>query len=1187
MVLNARRLDFPFQLGLAENVNPAIAPQGVFAALDNCYFDKTGRLVRRLGYESLLARPEPSFYDGAAFRLAEWNGIKIRIDDSSSRSDQDHGGNGYLFVNDTLVSGEWAALGPVPATSEITTEAVVNAAYTITDTGGCASLGGYTLFCATDSSFIRLYIRDAGGRISLVTTVAVATHFRPRVFRWGNRLAAACLLSATNQLQILWWDVSTALSWTVMTVANVDYQYGWDCAWATGDTELTVLCRMTGGTNAFLLSIPAGSGAVAPSATVDTTIANAVNMAAFRWDTRVIAAVANTADTRILGADAGTFANFVGPIQLSSNILKNLLILPYMGGSSFGAGRTEYHVFGSLLTTVATTPGSGLVYHATESLRFVDNGAGSKVAGVATWQGVVPLSKAFAIESDKTSAYFWAYYDNANYGAEWTDASLVWDGTATGQQRMLLLVHLSLSTTGVALIEIAGRALYRTAYGQQSVPRTTDVGEIGDAGETFVFSAPEVNSGDVRLRQDTSLTIINVSLADATRMASMVGVGDSLVFPAPRIMEYAAGSYYYIGYLRAPDQLKALQNGGLGSVAIGDYLYKVVFESVDGSNRVKRSPPSLALPFSVTIANSRIDISWECPLDSGGVAKVFRTKAGGDLFYLAATSYTATATSKTQFYDWASDSKADADLGPEILYTDSGDRPELAPLTSSVVIDHGRRLWGFNGRKLFYSKWHRSGFAPRFVETWYVDMPSDITALASQDQALVIFGEDAIWTMSGAGPDDLGVGEFDPPVRLPGNVGCPRSLGGQRSVCTFEHGTLFRSQKGIALLPRGLGEPQIVSDPVEDSLGTAAVIAATNVPSEQFVRIALADKILLWDYGSGVPGMWTTESGAKHVNIVDATLWDGLYTFAATSGSTTGFTWQEGSDYPDDAAGTPTPVTVTIQTPQLRPFGVSGDGRVFATVLEATAADGDANESPWVLTNYTLVQATWTLGQPDPDGGNNARRLNGNTAVAEHYIYRDESATMVDGLPFTYRVYLQGDEGYCWIGVGNGASVRKEVLINLETKAASKAFGADDFTYRLTHVGSDWWLCEITSVWSSTDRYATVYVAPTSTKASGGVTSAVTLYYPTGDALLVQQQLAIEASTDGLTWPVSGLRLYDVEANLGPWQYGNPVQTITGVRYRITDTIWNASSGARIDYNALGLFVADRDRRRPAGGARA
>lgn len=1178
MVLRQRQVEFPFQLGLAQDLNPAIAPQGVFKQLDNVYFDKTGRLVRRYGYENLLPRPEPATYDGGAFRLAQWETTRIRLDDSSSRSDQTHGGNGRIYVNSTQVSsGGWLDAFSLALTSEIQTTPLANVQYAITDTGGIASVNGYLLFATVDAVFIRVYIRDTEGRVIFCTSYGVAGAKQVRVFRWGDRLACG-YISTSNVLTITWWDTTTPLAGTVMTVANVDYQYGWDCAWLTGDVELSVVCRLTGGTVAQLLSLAAGSGAVVPSASVSSGISNAVDMAIIRWSTRVIIAVATTADTYALGADAGTFANPSTAIQVSTSILENLLIAPYVDSVA-----SDYHVLGSIDTTVASSPGTGMVYQQVQSLRFTDApGGGSSAAGTAPFQGVVPLSKAFAIEGDRSALYFWAYYDSAPYGSEWTDADLVWDGTPTGQQRQIILIHASSGG-----FQIAGRTMYRSAYGEQDLARTLDVAQYGDTNQTWYFLAPEVNSGDVRVRGDSSATLIELRLADPTRVAAMVS-GDTLVIPAGAVRQYTQTGLTDVGFIHGPDQVKCLQTAAGSTPAAGDYLYRVVFEFVDGSNRVTRSPPSLALPFTVTVAHT-IDVSWQCPISNFGadavVAKVYRTKADGTLFYLAGSTVTTTA--KFAFYDWLADTKADADLGPEILYTDSGDAPELAPLTTSVVISHGRRFWGFNGRQLFYSKWERTGFAPRFVETWVLTMPGEITALASQDDLLVVFGEDAIWTVGGPGPDDLGVGEFDPPVRLPGNVGCPRSLGGQRSVCTFELGTLFRSQKGLAILPRGLGEPQLISDPVEDSLGTAAVMAATNMPAEQMVKICLSDSILVWDYASGIPGIWTTESGSKHANIVDAILWDGVYTFAATSGSTTGYTWQEGSDYPDDAAGTPTPVTVTIETPELRPFGISGDGRVYAAVLEGKAAAGDEVASPWPLANYALVQATWTAGQPDPDGTNNARHLNGNTAVAEHYAYRDLSAYFTDDLPCAVRMYLKGDAGYCWIGVGDGATNRKEVRINLETKASVKAEGADDFSYRLTYVGDDWWLCEMTAFWSSTDRYQTVYVAPTPTKASGGVTSRVTIYYPSAEGIVVQQQLAIETSTDGATWPATYLRMYDVAANAGPWQYANPVQLVTGVRYRITDTIWNASSGARVNYNALGLFVADRDRRRPAGGARA
>ena len=69
------------------------------------------------------------------------------------------------------------------------------------------------------------------------------------------------------------------------------------------------------------------------------------------------------------------------------------------------------------------------------------------------------------------------------------------------------------------------------------------------------------------------------------------------------------------------------------------------------------------------------------------------------------------------------------------------------------------------------------------------------------DGRLVVFKRAVIQAITGAGPNDLGQGAFNPPQAASTAIGT--SIPG--SVVAMPDGIMFQSSKGIWLLDRGLG----------------------------------------------------------------------------------------------------------------------------------------------------------------------------------------------------------------------------------------------------------------------------------------------------------------------------------------------------------------------------------------------
>jgi hypothetical protein len=190
-----------------------------------------------------------------------------------------------------------------------------------------------------------------------------------------------------------------------------------------------------------------------------------------------------------------------------------------------------------------------------------------------------------------------------------------------------------------------------------------------------------------------------------------------------------------------------------------------------------------------------------------------------------------------------------------------------------------------------------------------------------------------------------------------GSTGCISHL----SILETSIGVFFQSEEGIELLPRGLGEPQFVGMPVQDSMyssalgGIAMVVSAAVVTTfrgrtARFVLDDGADGVILvydldtqaWsrdDYGVAIAAVCDTSGGAV---------------LAKRDLATAGFLLEDLSLDQDSTGGTPTDIASSLVWAELRPFGVAGFGRFGSAI-----ALFDSRSAP--SSGYRAGSATITL----------------------------------------------------------------------------------------------------------------------------------------------------------------------------------------------------------------------------------
>jgi hypothetical protein len=187
-----------------------------------------------------------------------------------------------------------------------------------------------------------------------------------------------------------------------------------------------------------------------------------------------------------------------------------------------------------------------------------------------------------------------------------------------------------------------------------------------------------------------------------------------------------------------------------------------------------------------------------------------------------------------------------------------------------------------------------------------------IRVLATMDDKLIIFKHDAIYYITGNGPDNTGTNnDFSEPIFITSTVGCDN----QQSIVFIPEGIMFQSDKGIWLLSRDM-QTLYIGAPVED-FNSQTVLSSVNVPGTNQIRITLDNGIvLMYDYFFK---QWGTFEG---IPAISSTLYQGLHTFVNQYG-------QVFQESPNTYLDGNTPVTMGFTTGQMNMAGLQGFERAY------------------------------------------------------------------------------------------------------------------------------------------------------------------------------------------------------------------------------------------------------------------
>lgn len=375
----------------------------------------------------------------------------------------------------------------------------------------------------------------------------------------------------------------------------------------------------------------------------------------------------------------------------------------------------------------------------------------------------------------------------------------------------------------------------------------------------------------------------------------------------------------------------------IGSMALGQYFYQVLYAWTDNQGNVFRSAPSIAI--SAILAGSNTLVKLNIPtlrltykISNPVKIEVYRFSVNQQSYYQTTSIIMPvlndTSIDSIEYVDTHSDAQI---IGNNLIYTTGGVIENTGLPAVNAMALYKSRLFIISAEDpnlLFYSK--------QVIESVPVDMSDlfsifvapttgaqestgPLKCISAMDDKLVLFKKDAIYYIVGNGPDNTGANnDFSEPVFVTSTIG---SLN-QNSIVFIPNGLMFQSDKGIWLLGRDLSTVYIGA-PVE-AFNQYEVKSAINIPGTNQVRFTLSNGLtLMYDY---FYNRWAIFTG---IPAISSTLFESLHTYIDQYGRV----FQENpGNYLDGS----NPVLLSFTTGWINLAGLQGFERAYELYLLAS-----------------------------------------------------------------------------------------------------------------------------------------------------------------------------------------------------------------------------------------------------------
>lgn len=265
----------------------------------------------------------------------------------------------------------------------------------------------------------------------------------------------------------------------------------------------------------------------------------------------------------------------------------------------------------------------------------------------------------------------------------------------------------------------------------------------------------------------------------------------------------------------------------------------------------------------------------------------------------------------------------------EALYTGGGvlSNYPVPPFRGGFLWNN--RFWVFgteHDSEAWHSKEFASGISPEWAPplkvTTYGGSGSLLAGGVINSDYAVLFKRDALFAITGQGPDDTGGGGSFQTRRISWDGGCTNHA----SVVNYPGGLLFQGLDGVIYrVNSGLAVDDIGADANDYAAGT--VTKAIHLPKDREVRFYLSTgTILVLDYGqaneNAPNGYWYLDDSDTFGAATGAIVISDLAQFV----DSTGVVWVEASGQYFD--GTTTQILQKLQVNTVQAFDLGGEGRL-------------------------------------------------------------------------------------------------------------------------------------------------------------------------------------------------------------------------------------------------------------------
>ncbi len=370
------------------------------------------------------------------------------------------------------------------------------------------------------------------------------------------------------------------------------------------------------------------------------------------------------------------------------------------------------------------------------------------------------------------------------------------------------------------------------------------------------------------------------------------------------------------------------------------YYAQFCYEWTDGQGNLHRSAPSIPVPITTSGTGSTGSTTYYVPTlrltyktGTNPVRIVgYRWSVAQQVYYQFTSITSPVLNDPTVDYVTIVDTNSDAAiLGQTIIYTTGGVIEDIAAPASIASALYKNRLFLVDAEDpnlIWYSKQVIEAVPVEMSDllTIYVAPTSGaqgstgpITAISAMDDKLIVFKADAIYYITGTGPDNTGASnDFSDPIFITSAVGCANP----NSIVLTPAGIMFQSDKGIWLLGRDLSTTYIGID--VQIYNSQTVASAQAIPGVNQVRFTLEDSMtLVYDY---YYQQWGTFS---NIQAVSSTLYQGYQTYLNVLG-------QVFQEAPNTYVDGSSPVLISLTTGWFNLAGLKGYERFYQMQLLGT-----------------------------------------------------------------------------------------------------------------------------------------------------------------------------------------------------------------------------------------------------------